>query len=165
MHFNICVLNIVPCRIFVFKLIFSEKKTLRNTIRVWLTSVVDVLKILPLWIHTNLFHATFYLMLTCQTRFLTSAGLKLKENNVFECKVSKKISIWNKIHIPSDFTSRVSDSFDLDQAKHFVGSDHGSNCLRRLSVGKESIWLDQGWSQFQQTIYQKKHANFLIIAK
>ena len=31
-------------------------------------------------------------------------------------------------------TIRVSDSLDLDQARHFVGPDLGPNCLQKLSA-------------------------------
>ena len=31
-------------------------------------------------------------------------------------------------------TIRVSNSLDLDQARHFVGPDLGANCLQRLSA-------------------------------
>ena len=38
----------------------------------------------------------------------------------------------------SDRNTRVSDSMDPDQARHFVGSDLGLNCLQRLSEDNKS---------------------------
>ena len=35
-------------------------------------------------------------------------------------------------------TIRVSNSLDLDQARHFVGPDLGPNCLQRLSADDTS---------------------------
>ena len=35
----------------------------------------------------------------------------------------------------------MSNSLDPDQARHFVRPDLGSNCLQRLSAGKELILL------------------------
>ena len=40
-------------------------------------------------------------------------------------------------------TIRVSNDFDPDQARHFVGPDLGPNCLQRLSADNKSKRLIQ----------------------
>ena len=48
-------------------------------------------------------------------------------------------AIFNSLNAVFFFNAiRVSNSLDPDQARHFVGSDLGPNCLQRLSADDKS---------------------------
>ena len=44
----------------------------------------------------------------------------------------------NQLFLKISFRNRVSNSLDLDQARHFVGSDLGPNCFQSLSADNKS---------------------------
>ena len=57
---------------------------------------------------------------------------------------------------------RVSNSLDLDQARHFVGPDLGPNCLPRLSADGTSRQRVKVGVDFRKMNYNKKRKNYQL---